>query len=545
MMLPRDKGQGETSESVKAAKTKLLLLFDPYHVEEVLPQPPPRRTPLTFQHLMRGESAGIRHESNDVMTEDNEYPDYFTDARKRIDARCRGLWEHLLGIARLNDDYIKDDIKQLGTDGKQTQLEEELHDPLDKFLNKISVAVVDYAKSLDVKHSFCANGTISWRRDHTRQPSGDYMNDQLLPDRRAVVVDNFEPTLPIPRSKDPECWQRLAGVGEDKRKLNKKMGQLKTYAETHCKYRIDYPTVRGFMIDTVSIKGQTGQRKARVRLTAMNARGFWSSPDQDFDKLEVWIAYVCEMYEALASRISSIQPVIAEDEIFIKFNMLQEEKVVASLYSKKPPGRRTFIGFALDIIRDPTSTEAISDAALIEAYRTKPPSRVMKSSWLDSTHKCHELRMYEVAHGTGKWLPGLARHEDGLRVDEALVKNPAKPELRALYPEVTSLLSFGEPLSECKTPRQLFEVIYDACLSEHVIFHFAFPLLNLLQRSRICISRACYIVTSLAGTSCATRFTMMGPVTGWNPRADGALTMCCKCRGSRKNDCSHQVQQAQ
>ena len=77
--------------------------------------------------------------------------------------------------------------------------------------------------------------------------------------------------------------------------------------------------------------------------------------------------------------------------------------------------------------------------------------------------------MYDAAHGTnsGTWNPGLARHEHAERLLEFGVTNPTRPALPTLYPEITTLRSLGEPLSECRSMRELFGVIYDACLSTY------------------------------------------------------------------------------
>jgi len=100
-----------------------------------------------------------------------------------------------------------------------------------------------------------------------------------------------------------------------------------------------------------------------------------------------------------------------------------------------------------------------------------PPSRVIKCSWLDPTKALHELQMYTAAHRDGKWLLGLARHEESSRICDAPASKTNELNARPRFPEVTSLLSFGEPLSECRTPRELFEVIYDVCLSESLFYH--------------------------------------------------------------------------
>jgi len=281
---------------------------------------------------------------------------------------------------------------KLGTCEKGERNREDQH-ALERFLNDISLTVVSYAQKRDFAHHFGAAGTIIWSGDHLPVP-GDYMNDELVPDYRAAVVASYEPEVPTV-SNFPMYWKQLAGIVEDRRYRDNQSGQQETYAETHCKYRIDYPTVRGFIIDTIPASGATTEQKDRTRLTAMNARGFWCSPAKDFDELEVWVAYVCGMYEALADKITSIRPVITQKKVFFEFKMFMTERLVSLLYSKKPPGRRTFIGFALDPTTSIQNT-AWQNAALIKAYRTMPPFRVIKCSWLDHAKALHASR-WQVA----------------------------------------------------------------------------------------------------------------------------------------------------
>ena len=319
----------------------------------MLPHSSPKPIPHNCERLNPSQSARSSYGSNESTTENSEYLGYFDDARRRIDARCSGLWNHLLDTSKLKDTVLK-----LGTCEEGERNREDLH-ALERFLNDISLTVVSYAQKHDFVHPFGAAGIIIWFGDHL-SVSGDYMNGELVPDYRAAVVASYEPEVPG-FSNFPMYWQQLAGVGEDKRYRDNQSGLQETYAETHCKYRIDYPTVRGFIIDTIPAPRATTEQRDRVRLTTMNARGFWCSPAKGFDELEVWVAYVCEMYEALADKITSIRPVITQKEAFFEFKMFETERLVSLLYSKKPPGRRTFIGFAIDATT-PTHNTAWQDA---------------------------------------------------------------------------------------------------------------------------------------------------------------------------------------
>jgi len=172
--------------------------------------------------------------------------------------------------------------------------------------------------------------------------------------------------------------------------------------------------------------------------------------------------------------------------VFHRFKLLGQKTLVAPVYAKPPPGRTTFVGFVLDIDGSTDSAQMNeTDETLSDVYKTRFPNGVVKVSWRDTKEAGHEKEMYAAAHGETTWNPGLARHglserlsDYGVEKFDLDLKVPGagspSPDPEAhpptLYPEVITLRSFGEPLSQCKTPRELFEVIYDACLST-CLFH--------------------------------------------------------------------------
>ena len=298
-------------------------------------------------------------------------------------------------------------------------------------------------------------GRFFWFRAHNSKVYGDFMNKAGMPDRICVVI----PADTQHNTDLPISWQEIAGVGEDKFKRDKGMGQLKSYMVNQLRYRVDYPVVRGLSID------KTQQQRFQVRLASMNSRGFWSSPYYDITELEPWVAYVCEVYEAHAIRIEDIQPVSEEAGVFHRVTIFEKEMFLVPAYAKAPPGSTTFVGFVLETDGSGGEDKAKWRNTLRNAAETLPPVGVFKVSWQYGAEACHEKRMYDAAHHP-TMNPGLAFPDAAKRLLDHAVESHAHGSVAPLaYPEVMNLRSFGEPLSQCRTPRELLEVIYDACLS--------------------------------------------------------------------------------
>jgi len=425
----------------------------------------PRQTPRKARIISYDVVASKRHATHAASIESIELESYIGDAKARMEGFCKGLWKHIKKSKTVTDAYTK-----MCESVDRAKAEADLYEPIDRMLNSMSSAFVRYprVRRMDRK------GIVFWFRAHDHNVPGSLNNDDTKPDRRcAWFVEPRADQENLIRAGVMTPWQLLVGVGEDKKEEDQDMGQIKTYMVDHRRYRIDYPVVRGFALDKVSDK----PKQFRLRLTAMSSREFWHSPGYEIKDLSVWIAYLFEVYEAELSSIQSIVPKVImvpgneeherDIRVFYKFSKMlsdQQELVVAPAFAKPPPGTTSFIGFAFDV--GPSKGAKDKDSKTIHAYKTQSPTRLVKMSWQDATEPCHELRMYEAAHSneSGSWTPGLARHEWAKRLSEFPVGS-VDPQYRKLYPEFTTLRSFGEPLSKCKTMRELFEVIYDACLS--------------------------------------------------------------------------------
>ena len=402
-------------------------------------------TPRSPSRSRHGKLTGTRNKLRDDVNS-NTLESYLADARIRIGKLYSGLWHHLA-----HNEDIKQALLAFCAKAKLATAEANLYEPLDDFLNAISSAVVAYAKT----HSIPMPGKVFWFRAHNSKVYGDFMNKAGMPHRICVVI-------PADTQHDtslPTSWQEIAGVGEDKFKRDKGMGQLKSYMVNQLRYRVDYPVVRGLSID------KTQQQRFQVRLASMNSRGFWSSPYYDITELEPWVAYVCEVYEAHTIRIEDIQPVSEEAGVFHRVTIFEKEMFLVPAYAKAPPGSTTFVGFVLETDGSGGEDKAKWRNTLRNAAETLPPVGVFKVSWQYGAEACHEKRMYDAAHHP-TMNPGLAFPDAAKRLLDHAVESHAHGSVAPLaYPEVMNLRSFGEPLSQCRTPRELLEVIYDACLS--------------------------------------------------------------------------------
>ena len=413
-----------------------------------------------------GTSTSASNENGgqaDAHHDTNIFSNYFSDARARIDQICAGLWQHLLDQPAL---------QAACSVLHQARNKRQLSGAVNELLNTISPAVVSYARDNDTPPFGC-EGTIVWFSAREKDIPGDFMDKSSVPEHRCVVLDHAATGDTSNLSRTP--WQLTMGVGEVVSSQDDDMSRHKSDIATHLRYRIDCPTVRGYVVDQVAGAGAgSDEKKFQLRVTAMNRRGFWNSPTCPVDDLQAWIAYVCEVYEAYTGRIRSIEPVVNGTQVFHKLSLFEEKMIVTPVYAKAPPGCTTFIGFA-DAGNVSETAEKDGRRSTSDGGTAQSLGRVVKISWQDTTPACHETRMYDAAHGTssGTWNPGLARHEHAERLLEFGVTNPTRPALPTLYPEITTLRSLGEPLSECRSMRELFKVIYDACLSTYSPQHCA------------------------------------------------------------------------
>ena len=349
-----------------------------------------------------------------------------------------------------------------------------LYDPVDDLLNIVSGEVVNFVQSQPkdrIKFAFGQEGTVIWYRASDSVMAGGFPKvGASRPNHRSFLARpgpqefTLTPaqTLRV-QTADEEgevlqpSWQETLSIGVSE---TDEMDQHEAYTINHSKFRIDYPIVRGFIVDR---DGDV----ARLRLTGMNARGFWSSPVQPIDGAEAWVTHVCEVYEAHARRITNIEPLKKKGQVFHRFTIGSESMIVAPVFAKPPPSRKTFVGFRLNTPGDTQPSKKHAEIAM--AYRSLPATGLFKLAWHDSAQSpCHEITIYEAAH-RGSWNPGLARHQSSSRLDGFAVKDfdfaGTIDVDTTLVPEYLTLASIGEPLSACRTPRELFEVIYDACLS--------------------------------------------------------------------------------
>jgi len=280
-----------------------------------------------------------------------------------------------------------------------------------------------------------------------------------------VLVEQF-PTLdsagttPGARHEDPH-YSRQASLAQSLGDLD-----LEQFADLMLdlrRHRPDQVVVHGF-----SLQDQ------QVVLGSANACGFWNDAACPADDLEVWVRHVCGVYHSLAhDRVPGLRLHGVVDNVPVyrlavperADSTRMEDIFVAPLFTRRPPGRTTFVGTILDVKDSDPNT-----AALRTAYNTRECTGVVKIAWPRAKDHKSEVEWYAAAHRDG-WIPGLARHR-AASAEHVHVFNPvAEDDARVL--DVTILDSVGVPLSQCETPRELLEAISAVTLSEWVFLHGA------------------------------------------------------------------------
>ncbi|EJD52861.1 hypothetical protein AURDEDRAFT_181365 [Auricularia subglabra TFB-10046 SS5] len=415
----------------------------------------------------------------------HEMPDYIEHAKTVASGVRSDLWSSIETWSHASVPEL--DVKKVhaAMPSSTSTQESTLYKPSARLLNTISLAY--YLLASDSSPSV---RPIVFHSNPSQIVLGDYLGVQQKPDS-ASGVGSLELLVKAAMGALGEDfgrdfpWSPLASIGEAKTDIDKLMAQFKAYMANLYRYRPDMATVHGFRLArTPKVEGRS---HFVIALASMNACGLTCSPPVSVATIDAWIAHVVMVYDSDATRNRSLSFASSQTE-FTRWDLeLADSRVLAlaPFYVTPPPGRVTFATFEVDSVPSPDSNAS----ALGTRFRTGETSGFVKFSWQDDARVWKERDLLDRLHGGG-WLPGLVRPYPSQLKDTTLsIEQLGVTDGTHRTFEMLHLGSIGEPLSQCKTPKEILMVAYDVLetslnMIELDVIHRDLSWFNILRKPR-------------------------------------------------------------
>ncbi|EJD52866.1 hypothetical protein AURDEDRAFT_111384 [Auricularia subglabra TFB-10046 SS5] len=387
----------------------------------------------------------------------HEMSDYIPYAKEVAARLVPDLWSN---IAAWNGHDVSVEDARLGMPSTYGKTESPLYGPSARLLNAISLAY--YCLTFDPSSPI---RPIVFHSNSSKIIPGDYLGVQSKPDTGSGpgtlsgLIEAARRLEAQPRDDFP--WSPHASVGETKNLLDDLMAQFKAYMASLCCYRPDTATVHGFRLAKAPGASDSAQAEHAydIVLASLNACGLTCSPPIDVTCIDPWIAHVVMVYDSDAARYPWLR-YAARETTFVRWDVELADAHVLALapfYTTPPPGRVTFASFEVATI--PAIGASIPDIG--NQFRNHETFGFVKFSWQDDARVWKEADLLARLHKDG-WLPGVVRpypsqlKDTTITIEQLGVDNGTSRTFEMLH-----LGSIGEPLSQCRTPKEILMVAYD------------------------------------------------------------------------------------